>query len=175
MLQVFCCCCCFRGVHVAENLSHHQFPLAQTDTWGCHVVGMPEAVIPMPCSQSDRGSVLIDQFWSRQWERWRLWTRKVLCGSFLCAIYKFSFIHSFTQRSNSLTLWSEKVNTYHFHLSLWSHFYKCLVGCWIGLVKGGFVGRQFVGMLGNWMFSKWHVAELSVQCSLWEKMTLESS
>ena len=23
-----------------------------------------------------------------------LWTRKVLCGSFLCAIYKFSFIHS---------------------------------------------------------------------------------
>ena len=25
-----------------------------------------------------------------------LWTRKVLCGSFLCAIYKFSFIHSFT-------------------------------------------------------------------------------
>ena len=22
-----------------------------------------------------------------------LWTRKVLCGSFLCAIYKFSFIH----------------------------------------------------------------------------------
>ena len=23
------------------------------------------------------------------------WTRKVLCGSFLCAIYKFSFIHSF--------------------------------------------------------------------------------
>ena len=24
-----------------------------------------------------------------------LWTRKVLCGSFLCAIYKFSFIHSF--------------------------------------------------------------------------------
>ena len=25
-----------------------------------------------------------------------LWTRKVLCGSFLCAIYKFSFIHSFS-------------------------------------------------------------------------------
>ena len=24
-----------------------------------------------------------------------LWTRKVLCGRFLCAIYKFSFIHSF--------------------------------------------------------------------------------
>ena len=23
-----------------------------------------------------------------------LWTRKVLCGSFLCIIYKFSFIHS---------------------------------------------------------------------------------
>ena len=27
--------------------------------------------------------------------RLALWTRKVLCGSFLCAIYKFSFIHSF--------------------------------------------------------------------------------
>ena len=28
-----------------------------------------------------------------------LWTRKVLCGSFLCAIYKFSFIHSFIHSS----------------------------------------------------------------------------
>ena len=31
-----------------------------------------------------------------------LWTRKVLCGSFLCAIYKFSFIHSFISSSPAL-------------------------------------------------------------------------
>ena len=28
-----------------------------------------------------------------------LWTRKVLCGRFLCAIYKFSFIHSFSNNN----------------------------------------------------------------------------
>ena len=30
-----------------------------------------------------------------------LWTCKVLCGSFLCAIYKFSFIHSFITHTHT--------------------------------------------------------------------------
>ena len=38
-----------------------------------------------------------------------LWTREVLCGSFLCAIYKFSFIHSFilvvTAMTISMSFW----------------------------------------------------------------------
>ena len=34
-----------------------------------------------------------------------LWTRKVLCGSFLCAIYKFSFIHSFIQSHPCRQFW----------------------------------------------------------------------
>ena len=40
-----------------------------------------------------------------------LWTRKVLCGSFLCAIYKFSFIHSY----NRTGLTGRKTPTYYFH------------------------------------------------------------
>ena len=38
-----------------------------------------------------------------------LWTRKVLCGSFLCAIYKFSFIHSFIHCHDITWKWPIKV------------------------------------------------------------------
>ena len=34
-----------------------------------------------------------------------LWTRKVLCGSFLCAIYKFSFIHSSIIAVQKVCVW----------------------------------------------------------------------
>ena len=43
-----------------------------------------------------------------------LWTRKVLCGSFLCAIYKFSFIHSYSSR-----IWN--FVSYFIHDTLWAY------------------------------------------------------
>ena len=57
--------------------------------------GHRDAVIPIFFVWVSFGSFSLRELTCMHCAYLALWTCKVLCGSFLCAIYKFSFIHSF--------------------------------------------------------------------------------